>query len=95
MIIFRENQIEIFIRKHKLVCHTMPGWLALHYVCDADARSGYGDKKFVRVIAFENKYPLDTIKAIKTNAFNELIDSITYYEDGGYEYNEKEFKTIL
>jgi hypothetical protein len=84
MITFKEVQDKIFIGKHKLTNSSFKGYLDLHIICQADELSGYGLSKFVRVITFENVYDFETVKVLN-------LDSIKYFENGGYEYNKINF----
>lgn len=89
MIKFKENQDKIYISKNKIVKSLYDNHLDLHLVYSIDENSGY-KVKFVRIITFENIYLFEDIKNIKTSNFKDDFN-ISYFENGGYEFNKKEF----
>jgi len=89
MIQFEEGQEVIYAGGKKITPSRYDGHIDLHVRCDADEQSGY-DGKFVCIIAVENIYDFDTIKEIKVNSLDE-IQSIKFFENGGYEYDRKTF----
>ncbi len=91
MIEFREDQPNIFLSNSKKLCESIyDNHLDLHLVYDIDKNSGY-DGRFVRVVSFENIYPFEVLKGLKTDNFEDVFD-LMYFENGGYIYNKQDFK---
>jgi translation elongation factor EF-1beta len=102
MITFKEKQTKIYVGKHKLTPSSFGiDFIDLHLVTPEEPGSGYEivtrnpktkeinveQIKSVRVISFENLYPIDEVKQEINNGFL----NIKYFENGGYAYLKKEF----
>lgn len=93
MIVFEEGKEKLYV-KGKVTLKVTPcsitGFIDLHLKYAPDARSGYGDTMFVRVVAVENIYSLEELAAIHSQNFEDLLP-VNYFENGGYVYDRKTF----